>query len=388
MSTLCLLAACASAPPTSPTPRETPVDAARAALAAARGHYRAAGVFRERFDFTLVLPDGREEPRAWQYGAAPGLAFLSLFSDGIETIRVVARDGRVLATQVNAEQRYADGTYDGDFDAALRRIGGESVRIGAPPGVVAIERDSLDAFVDALRFGILEPLEIARFEPASETSKTVNIELVAKNGHVRVGLEADTLRLAEVELVLGTPPEQVRDPRVSTPSMDVSKRTAVKRLDELKAQDYPIGSPAPDLVLETLDGARVRLADLRGSVVVLDLWATWCVPCWTALAHTAELARQTQGSKVRVFAVNTLEGAPSADALRARVRTFLASKGLGELPVLLDVDDAGFRALKSPGLPSLVLIDREGRLAGYHSGVIEDMVATLSAEIARLSRAE
>jgi hypothetical protein len=54
------------------------------------------------------------------------------------------------------------------------------------------------------------------------------------------------------------------------------------------------------------------------------------------------------------------------------------------LPVLLDVDRKAFVAFRNPGLPSLIVLDREGRLARYEAGLLPDMVATLRDEVLKL----
>jgi cytochrome c biogenesis protein CcmG, thiol:disulfide interchange protein DsbE len=154
-----------------------------------------------------------------------------------------------------------------------------------------------------------------------------------------------------------------------------------------QASGYPLGQPAPDVTLRSLDGASVRLADLRGSVVVLDFWATWCVPCWEALAHTEELAAwaKSSGLPVKVFALNTMEST-KGEELRRQIAEFLRAKKL-DLPVLLDSVHDAFSAFHEPGLPSLVIIGKDGRLARYHSSRIADMVKTVRSEVEELAKA-
>ncbi len=142
--------------------------AARAALEAARAAYREAVPFRETLELTVEFPDGRKEPKTMAYGVGKeGAAFLTMLSaKGEEIFRIVARDGRLVATQINVPGSYAEVPSQGDFAAALDRIGGAQANMAAPPGIVAAQGGDLDAFVAAFRLGILEPVEIVGFRPA------------------------------------------------------------------------------------------------------------------------------------------------------------------------------------------------------------------------------
>src|SRR5271169_5854209 len=90
---------------------DLPAAAGRAALEQVRLAYRNAGGFHQVFEFELVLPDGRCEPRRQQYGVGDAGAFFSLLKEGQETFRIVARDGRMIATQFNVPGRYAETSY-------------------------------------------------------------------------------------------------------------------------------------------------------------------------------------------------------------------------------------------------------------------------------------
>ena len=66
-----------------------------------------------------------------------------------------------------------------------------------------------------------------------------------------------------------------------------------------------VGQPAPDFQVKLMDGTTVSLADLKGQVVVLNFWATWCVPCRQELPLLDAYFKAQQGHGLRVFAITT-----------------------------------------------------------------------------------
>ncbi len=81
--------------------------------------------------------------------------------------------------------------------------------------------------------------------------------------------------------------------------------------------DLSIGQPAPELVSEDIQGKAVKLSDLRGKVVVLDIWATWCAPCRAAIPGQREMVERLQGKPFQMVSI-------SADEEKKTLVDFLA----------------------------------------------------------------
>ena len=118
--------------------------------------------------------------------------------------------------------------------------------------------------------------------------------------------------------------------------------------------------PAPDFQLNDLDGHPVKLADLRGKIVVLDFWATWCGPCVASLPLVTEVATSFKDRGVVFYAVNLRETA-------AKIQEFQKNKNLA-FPVLLDTDGKVAGLYQAKGIPQTVLIDKTGKIVSVHVG--------------------
>ena len=118
---------------------------------------------------------------------------------------------------------------------------------------------------------------------------------------------------------------------------------------------WPRGRATPALELASLDGTRWRLADLRGRVVALNFWASWCEPCRAEMPSLELLAQSAAPQGLEVVAVNYRESA-------AAIARFVERDALG-LPVLRDADGSAARAFGVGVFPTTVLVDRSGRAA-------------------------
>lgn len=108
--------------------------------------------------------------------------------------------------------------------------------------------------------------------------------------------------------------------------------------------------------LTTPDGKAIRLAQLRGQVVFLNFWATWCAPCRVEMPSMEQLYRELKGEGLVMLAVDVQESPK-------QVARFMEDFQLS-FPALLDTDGKVAARYRVHGIPTTVLIDRKGRLAG------------------------
>lgn len=118
-----------------------------------------------------------------------------------------------------------------------------------------------------------------------------------------------------------------------------------------------VGERAPDFELTLIDGSKVRGSDLRGQVVVLNFWATWCGPCKAELPLLDTYYRLRKGNGLRVFAVATEDSLPvyklkplfAAMAIPSARRIKGPFAPMGALPTNYIIDRAGVVRYAKPG---------------------------------------
>ena len=135
------------------------------------------------------------------------------------------------------------------------------------------------------------------------------------------------------------------------------------------ARTPKVGEPAPPATITTYDGQKISLAELKGQVVVLNFWATWCVPCRAELPLLNAAARQKADNGLRVFAIATEDSVPPQylKQLAANLSFPLVRRMRGAYDVI------------GNAVPTNYVIDRAGIVRYAQAGAFttESMNATL-----------
>lgn len=140
---------------------------------------------------------------------------------------------------------------------------------------------------------------------------------------------------------------------------DMPDRT---KLGEFAPSSQPY--PAPAIPLADTSGQSVELSNLRGKLVLVNLWATWCEPCLREMPSLERL-QSLLGERIAVLAVSEDRGGDKI------VAPFIAKLGLKSVKIYIDPKSEVGHALGVRGLPTSFVIDREGKVRGRVEGAAE-----------------
>jgi thiol-disulfide isomerase/thioredoxin len=146
---------------------------------------------------------------------------------------------------------------------------------------------------------------------------------------------------------------------------------------QISLHDTPV--PVPDVAFSDETGAARSLTDFRGKFVLLNIWATWCVPCRTEMPTLDRLQGLLGGPDFEVVALSIDRSGPEV------VRRFFDEIGVQCLAVNIDTSSRAAFSLGAVGLPATLLINRDGmevgRLIGPAEWDAEEMVSVLKSVI-------
>ena len=125
---------------------------------------------------------------------------------------------------------------------------------------------------------------------------------------------------------------------------------------------------APDFTLNALSGPPVTLSSLRGRIVIMEFWATWCGPCRMSTPSLEAIYREHRAKPVTVLLINAGDDAE-------KIRQWAGNRFTA--PILLDSEGAVRRQYGISGIPHLFIVDRQGRVVydktGYGGGLEQNL---------------
>ena len=176
--------------------------------------------------------------------------------------------------------------------------------------------------------------------------------------------------LAAVTLWRKPPGPQIATPVAAPEPAQLHPFSTVIRIDPPRA--------LADAAFDDAEGKAHHLAEFAGKGLVVNLWATWCTPCVAEMPALQDFAKAAAEAGIVVLPLSSDRG--GADVVRA----FYADHGIDALPVWLDPKGSAAEAWGARGLPTTLIVDRQGRETGYLEGAIDWAAGDTMAGVKRL----
>ena len=135
---------------------------------------------------------------------------------------------------------------------------------------------------------------------------------------------------------------------------------------------------APDFTLKSLQGVNMRLGELRGQVVMINFWASWCGPCRQEMPLLDQMYQQFKPLGFTVLGVNVEENSKAA-------KSMLKSTPVN-FPILFDSENGVSRQYKVRAMPTTILVDRDGNMRYLHEGYKPGYEVSYEEQVRKLLR--
>lgn len=139
-----------------------------------------------------------------------------------------------------------------------------------------------------------------------------------------------------------------------------------------------IKGPAPDFTLKSRSGENIKLSELRGEVVMINFWASWCAPCRQEMPLLETLYKKYSDLGFTLLAVNVEEDSSKADSLLRDIPV--------TFPVLYDNTNKVTKLYKVVAMPSTIIIDRDGNMRYLHRGYLPGYEEEYKKQVSELIR--
>jgi thiol-disulfide isomerase/thioredoxin len=152
---------------------------------------------------------------------------------------------------------------------------------------------------------------------------------------------------------------------------------------EEKAREYPalaVGAVPFDELGKDIDGNKVTISEHHGKVVIVSFWASWCGPCRKELPILANVAKKVGPDHLKVISINYRDEQKPFRIIADALKTL-------PITILRDANGKAARKFDVRGVPRMIIIDRDGKVAADHTGYGEGSVEEIVEELNRVLQA-
>jgi thiol-disulfide isomerase/thioredoxin len=375
---------------------EEAVKLAKEALAGFSKAYKAAPTISEKLEIAVSMPGapGQNESMEMTYGEKGS------FRMGSPAFELLAVEGMAYLVPGDPKDKYVEKKVEGSLSKTL----GAMLPGFSMPSVALAMRDSVEGeeLVGMLGGPFMTSPEVKGMRMAGSDTEI----LLEGDGGAMVLVFDGATKLQKATRGQLSPPgapegfaigitmkidNTVADKLEKPIVFEKGERTAVASVMDLgggggedEQMKVAVGDSAPVGKLVTLDGKEIDTASLKGKVVIVDFWATWCGPCKRGLPLLQEFASSMKDNdKVVVYPVNVWERAED-DAKRVELVKGFWNDAKYTMPTLLDMSNEYVGAYGVTGIPTMIIIGPDGTIADIHVGFDEKLVENLTAKVKKL----